>query len=155
MKQPRLRVILAAMMLAVAIAIYFWPFNRRGEPFSLEEIPRMCGIEQAILYYYFDTGRLPFDKKAINDVNDEKLFQKLMGDNPSNATYLRKWPHWLRAGKLVDLWGREYRISVTNAIGQRVGEEGLTIVTILSIGPNGRFESGAGDDIVHEFSLRY
>ena len=123
------------------------------------------GLEQACRFYYLEYGWLPLDSNAVNLVtnNADLIFTLLATNVGANATtdmnprkivFLelpgRKGAFDPVRGGFLDPWGNPYHVFFDWSYSNRVivGRSVVTnSVAVWSSGPNGKDESGAGDDL--------
>jgi len=84
-------------------------------------------------------------REAVVNLNARVLYELLSATN-AGAVFLEHRREWDRRQELLDPWGRPFQVQLMGA-GPAFPPTGEARVKIWSVGPNGRDEGGAGDDI--------
>lgn len=82
---------------------------------------------------------------TLTNLNARVLYGMLSATN-AGAVFLEHRREWDRRQELLDPWGRPFQVQLMGA-GPAFPPTGEARVKIWSVGPNGRDEGGAGDDI--------
>ena len=103
-------------------------------------------LSLAIQIYVQETGKLPdaLSPSATGALDTKRLYATLFEDKAAKLGIGPPAPHWQESTELVDRWG-----NALNIVVQSSGEPSFRI-RIWSCGPNGKNESGTGDDIASD-----
>jgi hypothetical protein len=107
-------------------------------------------ISQSIKAWSADSAAT-IPQTAVRQLDARVLYQLLSATN-AGAYFLAHRQEWDRRQELTDPWGRPYHVQLTYPPDPSVSPSPtlLATVKIWSSGPNGRDESGAGDDILSQ-----
>lgn len=103
-------------------------------------------LSLAIQIYIQETGKLPDapSPSAKGALDTKHLYETLFGVTAAKLGIGPPATHWQESKELVDRWGNPLNMAV-----QSNGEASFRI-RIWSSGPNGKNESGTGDDITSD-----
>lgn len=140
--------VLTALSIGVLCAVVIWCFDLTGYRSRAVETRSAIGMTLSELEYVSAwieihsklLGRPPEDAKLLPDYLDKTI----PDGNVVELFFHRGWidPH---TRLLIDSWRNPITLTARSPHNYR----------FLSAGPNGKYESGEGDDIVHDFELEF